>query len=167
MNYYNLFIVSILACSALTQEGVALTSNAVKTSEKKSYNLRERQLQDGMSDSCAMFMMQVGSETDQLSMEFDEDTVVSHLCNGVARHRTLEQYVQAQSNTNPCLMELVRQVDASDVNFLSILGDQATCEDAMHESFDTRMMEEGDPTRKLFWRKALRDLIIALANRYI
>ena len=132
---------------------------------KKSHNLRERQLQDGMSDNCAMFMLQVSSDTDQLSMEFDEDTVVSHLCNGVARHRTLEQYVQAQSNTNPCLMELVRQVDTSEL--LSVLGDQATCEDAMHESFDTRMMEEGDPTRNLFWRKIVRDLVIALANRFI
>ena len=111
-----------------------------------------------------MFIMQVGSETDQLSMEFDEDTVVSHLCNGVARHRTLEQYVQAQSNTNPCLMELVRQVDASDVNFLSILGDQAICEDAMHESFSTRRMEEGDPTRELFWVRLVGDLFLALAR---
>jgi len=45
-------------------------------------------------------------------------------------------------------MELVSQVDT--VDFLTILGDQATCEDAMHQSFDTRMMEEGDRPRELF-----------------
>jgi len=162
MNYYNLFIVSILACSALTQEGVALTSNAVKTSEKKSSNVRERQLQDGMSANCAMFMMQVSSEADQMCMEYDEDTVVAHLCNGVARHRALEQYVKAQSNTNPCLMELVRQGDMSE--FLSVLADQEICEDVMHESFDTRMMKEGDPTRELWGLSVPHTIFCALGS---
>merc|ERR1712008_141758 len=117
-----------------------------------------------MSDNCAMFMMEVTSDADQMSMEYDEDTVISHLCNGVARHRTLEQYVQAQSDTNPCLMELVRQVDTSDL--LSVLGDQGICEDVMHQSFDTRMMEEGDPTRELrYGYRNTRHSYFALLNR--
>jgi len=104
-------------------------------------------------------MGQVNGKIELMRLQYDEETVIAHVCNGVARDRTLTGYVQARNSINPCIMELIGQVGTD--NMLLAIADQPTCEQGISNSIEGRMMVERDPGRNLRWQSYLLGAVIA------
>merc|ERR1719469_631352 len=89
-------------------------------------------------------MTQLSDEWDMMSLQYDEEAVGSYFCNGVARQGMLEAYAGAISDTNPCVMQLIGEVEMSDL--LSILADESTCMGAIEEKNSGRKLQKTNIT---------------------